>query len=239
MVVQHAQGPVLIIATARAPSLVPCVEAGRLKYFFRVGDSTLPIPEYLITDLVLGRRQHPFIDLKVLDHSIDTASESKDMTIRFSVENLSLVPAEEIRIGVVFWFAGDGYPALASPHLRSYLDVHEPVGPDLPEDHLRLIYVSNQSSGRTVDLRPFEAGHIDIKTPLSLSNMEVRVTKPGQGAKVRRIGAVYVMPKGSPPTWFELEIEFLAESTPRLLGLTRKGSERPRVTWNHEWVPRR
>jgi predicted HTH transcriptional regulator len=46
-VIHHPHnGPVLSIAVARAPSLVPCVEAGVLKYFFRIGDSTLPIPDY-------------------------------------------------------------------------------------------------------------------------------------------------------------------------------------------------
>jgi hypothetical protein len=42
--IRHPQGPVLAIAVARAPSLVPCVESGALRYFFRIGESTLPIP---------------------------------------------------------------------------------------------------------------------------------------------------------------------------------------------------
>ena len=52
----------LAITVVRAPSLVPCVESRALKYFFRIGDSTLEIPQYLIADLVLGRRQHPLLD---------------------------------------------------------------------------------------------------------------------------------------------------------------------------------
>ncbi len=50
-VIDHHRGPVLAIAVARAPLLVQCYEASERKYFFRIGDSTLQIPEYLIADL--------------------------------------------------------------------------------------------------------------------------------------------------------------------------------------------
>jgi hypothetical protein len=53
-VIDHLKGPVLTIATARAPSLVPCVESKELKYFFRIGDSTLRTPEYLIADEIMS-----------------------------------------------------------------------------------------------------------------------------------------------------------------------------------------
>jgi hypothetical protein len=62
-VVNHSKGPVLLISVARAPSLVPCVEARQIKHFFRINQTTLEAPEYLISDLVLGRRQHPLLDL--------------------------------------------------------------------------------------------------------------------------------------------------------------------------------
>jgi hypothetical protein len=62
-IIPHPQGSVLAIAVARAPSLVPCIEQGAQKYFFRIGESTLAIPDYLIADLVLGRRQHPRLDV--------------------------------------------------------------------------------------------------------------------------------------------------------------------------------
>ncbi len=39
---QHPQGDVLIVVTARSPGLVPVLEASGLEYFFRVRDQTLP-----------------------------------------------------------------------------------------------------------------------------------------------------------------------------------------------------
>jgi predicted HTH transcriptional regulator len=62
-IVELDEGPVLTIAVARAPSLMWCVEDGRPKYFLRMGDSTVEAPDYLISDLVLGRRQHPIVNL--------------------------------------------------------------------------------------------------------------------------------------------------------------------------------
>jgi hypothetical protein len=103
---------VLAIAVARAPSLVPCVESREIKYFFRIGDSTLRVPEYLIADLVLGRRQHPFIDLHVRGviegtEQIKEADGRRNLTtarsvmFSFVVENLSLVTAEDVKVGAV------------------------------------------------------------------------------------------------------------------------------------------
>jgi len=63
--VEHAEGNVLVCAVARAPGLVPCVEAGRMKYFLRIHDSTVKCPDYLISDLVLGRREHPTLHVDV------------------------------------------------------------------------------------------------------------------------------------------------------------------------------
>jgi len=63
-VVKHPKGDVLIAATERSLGLVPCIEAGEFVYYLRFHDQTLSnktlrAPEYLIADLVLGRRQQP------------------------------------------------------------------------------------------------------------------------------------------------------------------------------------
>jgi hypothetical protein len=117
-VISHAQGPVLAITVARAPSLVACVESRALKYFFRIGDSTIEIPEYLIADLVLGRRQHPLLDVHY--HDFTEVSDVREFgspndrwevtraSFTFMVENLSLVAAEQVEVGVVSWsLSGD------------------------------------------------------------------------------------------------------------------------------------
>jgi hypothetical protein len=134
------KGHVLAIAVARAPSLVPCVEARELKYFLRMGDSTLQIPEYLIADLVLGRRQRPILELHSarLDdayYEMSTADEpGRTVNVRearFSciMENLSLTTAEDVRIGAVLWSVVVGRADEINRHLRAYLEVSEPQGP--------------------------------------------------------------------------------------------------------------
>src|SRR5262249_20302 len=82
-------------------------------HFFRIGDSTLEIPDYLIADLVLGRRQHPLLDVHC--HHCTAVRDVRDFGsptnrwpftrafFTFMVENLSLVPAEQVEVGVVSW----------------------------------------------------------------------------------------------------------------------------------------
>jgi hypothetical protein len=126
--IEHSKGPVLTIAVARAPSLVPCVESRSLKYFFRIGDFTIPIPDFLIADLVLGRRQRPLLEL----HSPQFHESSEDIVVQenpalrvrsaqFSctMENLSLTTAEDVKIGLVSWSVVDGSSDEINIHLHT------------------------------------------------------------------------------------------------------------------------
>jgi len=54
---------VLLIATARAPRLVPITLKRELVYYIRIGDSNFLAPPFLLSDLVLGRRNHPVLQL--------------------------------------------------------------------------------------------------------------------------------------------------------------------------------
>jgi len=137
-VIQHAQGPVLAVAVARAPSLVPCVESREQRHFLRIDDSTLAIPDYLHADLVLGRRQHPRLDVydpsfTEESHVVEFGSPNERygatrVFFTFMVENLSLIAAEQVVVGVVSWtLSGDD----TKPHteinryLRSHMDIVE------------------------------------------------------------------------------------------------------------------
>jgi hypothetical protein len=238
--IAHPQGDVLAIAVARAPSLVPCVEAGELKYFFRIGDSTLRVPEWLIADLVLGRRQHPLLHLH---HPADIRTDNKELktpdgrdniparsaTFSFLVENLSLITAENIKIGVVLWSLSDGAVEEINSHLRSYLDI-EDINQSLLGYRLRLIHRSSISS-EEFRLDPFQRLGIRDIGPFYFP---VQVS-------ARVIGAVYVIPEGAPPTWFQLDFGSLYGGMPTRTilthfqpTLTRKGSERPRVAFIQE-----
>ena len=133
-VVCHPQGPVLLIAVARAPQLVPCVEARQLKYFLRLNQSTLEAPPYLLSDLVLGRRQHPLLDvrLKGIEWQGDQYAPSELRAMcTFTIENMSLVDANNVRLGIISWSSTrkrDRGSTYINRYLRSH--INEGQSPD-------------------------------------------------------------------------------------------------------------
>jgi len=237
-VFQHSQGHVLAIAVARAPSLVPCIEARELKYFLRLGDSTLSVPEYLIADLVLGRRQHPLLD--VHSPSIDASSHElksrngrdnipvQSAIFSFGVENLSLATADDVKIGVVSWSLVQGATEEINRHLRAYIDVCDINTQSPSGSQLRLVHRLSGTSGQTFHLDPFQKLAIRTIGPFFFPRQV--------SAKI--LGAVYVIAKGTPPTWFQLEFGNLYDGIPTRSipehfrpTLIRKGAERSQVAW--------
>ncbi len=123
-VVEGEDGPVLLIAIARAPQLVICTESRRAKYFLRIHDSMVEVPEYLATDLFLGRRQQPSIDLSFRP-SVGPPGPQYVPTFYFIAENVGLLAAEEIEAGFVCWsWYQDSAPL--NRQLLSHLDIQEP-----------------------------------------------------------------------------------------------------------------
>ncbi len=241
-VVAHPIGEVLVAAVARAPQLVPCVESRELKYFLRIHDSTVQAPTYLISDLVLGRRKHPVLDLRVREVLVREESWCKTeddspahlgvhLGFSFLIESLSLEVAEDVEVGIVAWSVPDTDTGV-NRHVESYVDAT--VRPDSRGSPLRwrLCHIkSDLVRQRPAVLRPFG----QIVTP-EIVSLQVPFPPPGRSAVLRC--AAYTLPKGSVPTWFEMEYRYdeneLAKATPRRnqgVRLTRMGVERPRVTW--------
>ena len=229
--IPHPQGHVLAIAVARAPSLVPCVESRELKYFFRIGDSTLPMPEWLIADLVLGKRQHPLLDLHdphVTDEGLHQLTDQhgrnftsgRRIIFSFIVENLSLATADDVKSGVVLWSLGDGPTEDINRHLRVYLDI-EDISPQFTHYQFHLVHRSSVSSGKNFDLEPFQKRMMQNIGPFYFP----------QHVPVSIVGAVYVISRGAPPIWFQLEGTY-REGLGGDVVVKRKGAGRPQVRYN-------
>jgi hypothetical protein len=113
------QAEVLIVAVQRAPALVPTILGGRPQFYFRIGDSTVEmpayntigVPDYLVGDILLGRRQRPRLmpsgpTLKLqLDpiRRLGGNVHAHEALIGVSLENQSLVYAEAVTAGIVSW----------------------------------------------------------------------------------------------------------------------------------------
>jgi hypothetical protein len=218
---------VLVIGTARAPALVPCLEEGDLKYYLRVGDSTPSIPAYLISDLVLGRRVHPQLLVTTCAGSSGAANGSA-ANFGFDVENEGMVPADDVIVGVVSFGlrprnASNG--RLASSPICNFIDAAP--APDGVGEPLVLVHVTSRSNQRPLNLAAFERGSArgigDLLVPRDAAPVPVR-------------SALYVVANGHPPDWYQFDwlIPASGEATLSTVLLDR-ALGRPIVAWNREW----
>jgi hypothetical protein len=203
--VGYTNGYVLVIAVDRSTGLVSINEAGSLVYYLRIHDQTLKAPAYLVSDLVLGRRQQP--DLRITDCHLSglhlsTHPTTHDGNIVFTLsityENSSLVWAHSVQLGLVAIVQGSSLVQLPiSSHLRSYVDVQVDAEPPAFQ------YKLANASGYTpeVNLDPFSA--------VTIAPFEVTIPHC-----VREYWydydwevAVYLLAEGSQPVWYQLSLQ--------------------------------
>jgi hypothetical protein len=107
--VPHPQGAVLVVAVGRSPSLVPCFDRGdrRPLYHLRLGDQTLAADEYLVADLILGRRQHAYLEIAGVQTSRSDPAIGDDghrewtLGLVFQIENQGLARADNVMVGAI------------------------------------------------------------------------------------------------------------------------------------------
>jgi hypothetical protein len=145
---------ILLVATPRAPRLVPVHVKGELTYFIRIGDSNFAAPPFLMSDLVLGRRNHPTLKVSLFSAyakpvDIDAVNVSgAELDLQVLIENTSLVFAEDVRCGLITWSTPYAKPrpndgTLATESLKASLDVVVPAvyQPQQPQPKWTLIHV--------------------------------------------------------------------------------------------------
>lgn len=247
---------VLLIAVARAPQLVSCFEAGSTKYYLRFHDATREIPAYLISDLVLGRRQHPVLvpQLDKVELTFDPFTSgviSHFATARLSLtlENASFVAAHDVEVGLVGWVVPDDpgspplpgvYDSLGS-HLRQHLGLEEPAPCDAWTWKIRHV---TTRYGQKREIGPFDVARYETLGPFRLFVPRLGVPTSGPPLKPRTElfrAALYVLPAGSPPAWFQVTLDLT--SIPRVVQsdklcldaaarrIERLATGRPRVAW--------
>lgn len=192
----------LVIAVHRAADLIPVNSGGRAVYFVRLGDGKVPAPDYLISDLVLGRRRHPILTIEAKRPTINITSKHKfSLSFGFSVTNESLVHAPSPTIGIVAWSTeptGELKPV--PPSLREWIEV---VPPEIAPPHstcpsCQLMMTSRRTQQKVpmVDpLPPFETVSVVSGGAFHLQT---------EGAYARVQAAVFVVSEGHPPDWYQL-----------------------------------
>jgi hypothetical protein len=157
------------------------------------------------------------------DQRTGDKAPARSLAFRFTVENVSLTTAEGVAVGMIARSLVESQREELNPHLRSHLDIDEAAP---PRSHI--IQRTSLTGGAMMPILPFQTAnvpristfYIDRRRPLKVSC------------------AIYVLSKGAPPTWFQLEFHSLSGGmavgsvSDHLKPLViRKGSERPRVAW--------
>jgi hypothetical protein len=249
--VTHAQGEVLVVAAARAPMLVPLVENGQLAHYVRLHESTVKALDWLISDLVLGRRNHPNVEVRVFPQGpaaqylkvpVEGGGNIYDGAVHsfiLDVFNSSLISADFVDSGIVSWSCGS-QGRVAPGSLLSFVDAGTSPGvgelPGRPGQptfngpapawmvrHFPAVRMYNNPQ----ELRPFG----EVRTTPAGDALYPLTTEGGAGEITL---AAYAIPKGSPPTWFE--VVFSIERDGRLRGeavVMPTPIARPRLRWRH------
>ena len=201
-VINHPDGNVLVATTARSLGVVPYTEAGQIVHYFRIHDQTLKAPEYLVSDILLGRRRQDYMQITGLDlRYIQTyLDEHNKYWLHFSpvllVENQGLLRGKIVRVGIVS-LVKERNSLLLSNHLLSYINVTDhsidPFGSFGPCSH----------EIQTVDvIEPFCVGRFggygNYKIPISMNGTFITpyIWK----------AAVYLTSEDSAPLWYQMNL---------------------------------
>ena len=241
-VVQHSEGDVLVASTDRSLGLVPCVEAGQLVYYLRLHDQTLKAPEYLISDILLGRRQQPYFhitDCSLVDLETCREAQSGEYDLCFSplfiCENDSLFRPDYVRVGIVSWSKYPVGRGNVSNHLLSYIEVRD-IDRQRYSGPCNLVHIEKIFPGiGSFDVGVFKA--IDVHTvPLSVYDQWY--------IPYSWKAALYLMSE-SAPVWYQLSVTISSDllvclrsetslsSASGLFEVKRMSGERPVVVWEY------
>jgi hypothetical protein len=277
-----ARGPaeVLIIAVQRSSALVPCIEGSREVFYFRMGDSTLAADNYLLADLILGRRSHPAFDIHELrfhewsavpdETSVSSSfTHARLLILQMEIDNRSLVFAEHVRAGLLTWMLATAPSRSAPRSLLSSVTVR-PTPQHYPHDprwdppwmlaHLP-VFNADQGAGFPVHLGAFErsathrVGELAlpvpcdvweqfdvVRTPADTSNQAAVLRHQASlRGRARLDAALYVVARGTTPTWFQVTVRYQAGTTevvqpvtPDRLVLEHVGTGSPLVSWDYD-----
>ncbi len=204
-VINHPKGDILIAATPRSAGLVPTIAGGVISYYFRFHDQTLDAPDYLVADILLGRRQKPVLKLTwlsitnlkcVQDKSFSTADITFDL--RWRMENESIVWADSSMWGIIAWVKEWERPSspinTPSEHLLQFIDMRE-INKTNYENKFQLIHTFDEAHIE----KPFDNQHkyVPIRIPLRVGETWYRYVWKS---------AFYLISKNSEPIWYQFSV---------------------------------
>lgn len=205
-VINHPKGKVLVASTARSLGLVPCYEGGRIIHYFRFHDKTLAAPEYLVSDLVLGKRQNAVLQVLPTWFTITRNSGSGGWHLipaaNIKVENQSLSWAEDIRFGLISW---DDDPRAHGESLSQYLLSYLELRDVDKKTFSRPPKISNRIEAAE-KIEPFQIWDTHLPSPMLPVKTQGQLDVPYKWK-----AAAYLLARGAAPIWFQVSMNVDAE----------------------------
>ncbi len=199
---------VIIIVILRSEILVPRSEGGRLVYSIRLYDQTIDAPEYLISDLLLGRRKIPhlrFIDIINSDLRPGGGHINLsyvNISLNIELENDNLLDIETLIFGLITYSKNDRNAIKIGQYIKNFLQINELSG-EILDFGLREYYYNQIFVG----LKPFEVNNYKIGAEIALpSGRGYNPIDPYQWEF-----AFYLAPQGISPTWYQGKMEINSE----------------------------
>jgi len=94
---------VLVIAIPRSGRLHHFMESGTARYYIRIADGTAAIPDYLLSDILFGRRQQPVLGLVSLLFRINSHdNDSIRIDVNLDLQNRGPTYAQMLYTGALF-----------------------------------------------------------------------------------------------------------------------------------------
>lgn len=206
-------GKVLLVAVARAPALISTRGKNDEEvFFFRIDDDARPSYPFLVSDLVLGRRQAPRFVVEPWGAKVGlidaprASTTPAQLTVRtdlhFLIKNESLVTAHRTVIGLVAFSFNPSRPP-ASTVLEAYLDI-DPDG--VPDFYFPLQHApswrgaTDDNTKASATLRAFSMASAQLDGPWRAPRTET--VEP-----VTWCAALYLVAEGCAPQWFQVELD--------------------------------
>jgi len=187
-VIDHTKGKVLVVAVGRSLRLVPVREGQDLVYYFRFYHQTLKAPPYLVSDLMLGRRQGPMV--KVNNISITGTKiqyNMKEEWVRYHIdiflENEGLSWADDVTVGVVC-LGTSTRPDSMNSMIRQSIDIA--TSDIFPEINIKTV------------------GGAQTMPPLSICQMSIRFETIPSSQILKQ--ALFVYARNMAPIWYQLTV---------------------------------
>jgi hypothetical protein len=228
---------IVFIAVDRAEALVQFLERRRRFCYLRIGEQTIAMDDTLYTDLVLGRRAKPDLELAPPEVSVIRDSRGRLMKILLAVHNQGLVWVPDLKVALVGYSHGR---ISTSASIRRQLDVRPADPADAGGSQLHLTTAGDDDWNQAIPDRGINSWRCrrELKdrglSPFATIELSAEIVGfPGRESDVGWIwcGAILVVPMNGIPLWAQVGAHGRGDFESHAKGWIPEKGRPPIVAW--------